>query len=123
MLCKAEVWVLRLVTCCCNCSSGAASISSMASTVDCTSMPLPEVLVAEFRMAFTASWVAEFSLELVELDVPDSPRSSAIDSLLGLELFRSEVSKLVEPIIFLLYRVVNRCHSERSEEAPHFVRL
>jgi hypothetical protein len=53
----------------------------MAFTVEVTSMPLPEVLVAEFRMAFTASWIAAEVLELVALDVLDSPRSSASDSL------------------------------------------
>src|SRR5208337_99193 len=102
MLCKAEVWVLRLVTCCCNCSSGAASISSIASTVDCTSMPLPEVLVAEFRMAFTAPWIASFSLELVELEEVDSPRSSLRGSLVVFpKLDRSELIELV-PIPLLL---------------------
>jgi hypothetical protein len=59
-------------------------------------MPLPEVLVAEFRMAFTASWIAESVLELVELDVLDSPKSSASDSLvLGFKLDRSELMELV----------------------------
>jgi hypothetical protein len=47
-------------------------------------------------MAFTASWIAEFWLELVELDVLDSPKSSASDSLvLGFKLDRSELIELV----------------------------
>jgi hypothetical protein len=47
-------------------------------------------------MAFTASWIAEFVLELVELDALDSPRSSASDSLvLGFKLDRSELMELV----------------------------
>jgi hypothetical protein len=59
-------------------------------------MPLPEVLVAEFRMALTASWIAEFVLEFVELDVLDSPRSSASVSLVvGSKLDRSELIVLV----------------------------
>jgi hypothetical protein len=59
-------------------------------------MPLPEVLVAEFRMAFTASWIAEFSLELVELEVVDSPRSSLSGSLVVFpKLERSEAIELV----------------------------
>ena len=59
-------------------------------------MPLPEVLVAEFRMAFTASWIAAEVLELVALDVLDSPRSSASDSLvLGFKLDRSELIPVV----------------------------
>ena len=43
-----------------------ASICRMASTVEVTSMPLPEVLVAEFRMAFTASWIADVGARIRE---------------------------------------------------------
>ena len=49
-------------------------------------MPLPEVLVAEFRMAFTASWIASFELEFVEVELEelDSPRSWLSDSVVEL---------------------------------------
>jgi len=56
-------------------------------------MPLPEVLVAEFRMAFTA-----FLLELVELDPDelDCPKSWLNDSVEELpKLDRSELTELV----------------------------
>jgi hypothetical protein len=47
-------------------------------------------------MAFTASCSAAFVLELVELDVLDSPKSSVTDSLvLGFKLERSELIELV----------------------------
>ena len=48
-------------------------------------------------MAFTASWIADEELELVELEVLDSPRSWANDSLVELEskLDRSELIELV----------------------------
>jgi len=47
-------------------------------------------------MAFTASWIAALVLELVELEVLDSPRSSASDSLvLGFKADRSELIPLV----------------------------
>jgi hypothetical protein len=89
----------------------------MASTVEVTSIPLPEVLVAEFRMAFTASWIAAFWLELVELDVLDSPRSSASDSvLLGLKADRSELMPLVL-ITLLLCAAVARCRRQSRYRA------
>jgi hypothetical protein len=75
----------------------------MASTVEVTSMPLPEVLVAEFKMAFTASWSVSLLLALVELVVLDSPSSSASDSVLGFKLDRRELIELVLPISVLLY--------------------
>ncbi len=66
-------------------------------------MPLPEVLVAEFRMAFTASWMAEVTLELVELEEVDCPRSSLSDSVELLpKLDRSELIELVLIPLFLL---------------------
>jgi hypothetical protein len=57
-------------------------------------MPVPEVPVAEFRMAFTASWIAVEVL--VELEELDCPRSSLSDSvLLEPKEDRSEVIPLV----------------------------
>jgi hypothetical protein len=69
----------------------------MAFTVEVTSMPLPEVLVAEFRMAFTASWIAAVPLELVELEEADCPRSSLSDWVVEplSRLDRSELMELV----------------------------
>jgi hypothetical protein len=68
----------------------------MASTVEVTSMPLPEVWVAEFRMAFTASWSADGILELVELEELVCPRSWLNDSVELLpKLDRSELIELV----------------------------
>ena len=61
-------------------------------------MPLPEVLVAEFRMAFTAFWIASELLELVELDPDelDCPKSWLNDSVEELpKLDRSELTELV----------------------------
>jgi hypothetical protein len=60
-------------------------------------MPLPEVLVAEFRMAFTASWIADVVLELEELEELVSPRSSLSDSVVEpfSKLDRSELIELV----------------------------
>jgi hypothetical protein len=44
----------------------------MALTVEVTSMPLPEVLVAEFKTALTAVWIADEAVDPeLELSVPD----------------------------------------------------
>lgn len=59
-------------------------------------MPLPEVWVAEFRMAFTASWSADGVPELVELEEPVCPRSWLNDSVeLPPKLERSEPIELL----------------------------
>jgi len=61
-------------------------------------MPLPEVLVAEFRMALTALWIASVVLEFVELDPDelDCPKSWLSDSVEELpKLDRSELTELV----------------------------
>jgi hypothetical protein len=91
------IWALSALTSASKVSSGAASSSRIASTVEVTSMPLPAVLVAEFRMAFTASWIADEVFELVEVDVLDCPRSWLRDSVLELlpKLDRSELMELV----------------------------
>jgi hypothetical protein len=89
----------------------------MASTVDVTSMPLPEVFVAELRMESTASRTAESVLELfeVELEVVDSPKSSASDSLLGFKVFSRELIELDVLIPFLLQKAAGcrRCRPYR----------
>jgi hypothetical protein len=79
----------------------------MESTVEVTSRPLPEVFVAELRMASTASRTEESELELfeVELEVEDSPKSSASDSLvLGFKLFSRELTELEVLIPILLQK-------------------
>jgi hypothetical protein len=60
-------------------------------------MPLPDVLVAEFRMAFTASWIASVPLEFVEVEELVPPNSWLSDSLVELlpKLDRSELIELV----------------------------
>jgi hypothetical protein len=60
-------------------------------------------------MASTASWTAALVAAFieVELEVPDSPKSSAIDSLFGFKLDRSELIELVL-IPLLLYAVAAR---------------
>jgi hypothetical protein len=67
-------------------------------------MPLPEVLVAEFRMASTASRIAAFSLEVEEVEEElVSPRSWLSDSLeLPTKLDRSELMELVLIPLLLL---------------------
>jgi hypothetical protein len=103
-LCNEEVTALSAVTRASNVFSGAASISRIASTVEVTSMPLPEVLVAEFRMASTASRIAAFSLEVEEVEEElVSPRSWLSDSLeLPTKLDRSELMELVLIPLLLL---------------------
>ncbi len=57
-------------------------------------MPLPEVLVAEFRMAFTACWIAVEVLVFVEeLDCPRSWLSVSV--VLGFKADRSELIPVV----------------------------
>src|ERR1035441_4017318 len=106
---KAVVWALRPVTCWSNCCSGWASIWSRAFTVDCTSMPLPAVMVAEFRMALTASCTADVELEVEDAVVPEVPRSWLSDGeeLLS-KLDRSELIELVLIPILLRRRGTDR---------------
>jgi hypothetical protein len=67
-------------------------------------------------MAFTASWIAAFVLEFVELDVLDSPRSWLIDSVLELpaRLDRSELTELV----LILFSLAPRRRTAQAMERP-----
>lgn len=73
-------------------------------------MPLPEVFVAEFRMAFTASWIASAPLDVVDEEELVCPSSWLSDSVLELlpKLDRSELIELV--LIPLLLWRRNTCH-------------
>src|SRR5208282_3534158 len=88
----------------------------MASTVEVTSMPLPEVLVAEFRMAFTASWIASEELEFVEdaeLVELVSPRSWLSDSVVE-PLPRLDSSELMELVLIPLLPFTSTTHGSCS---------
>jgi 50S ribosomal subunit-associated GTPase HflX len=66
-------------------------------------MPLPAVLVAEFRMALTASCTADVELEVEDAVVPEVPRNWLSDGEEPLsKLDRSELIELV--LIPLLLR-------------------
>jgi len=74
-------------------------------------MPLPEVLVAEFRMAFTASWMASVPLEFVEVELEelDCPRSWLSDSVLELPP-KLDSSELMELVLIPLLSCASAAH-------------
>src|SRR5208283_3202342 len=116
-LCKEVVWALYASTWAFNVISGAASICRMAFTVEVTSMPLPEVFVAEFRMALTASWMADVWFEFVEV-VEVCPSSWLSDSVVE-PVPKLDRSELIELVLIPLLLCPRQPAARARARVPH----